>query len=143
MGSSSSSSSRSRSSSPPSPSTLKVMDKIISKKRGKRRSESSPERKKSKKDKKSSKKAKPARERCYSSSPSPPKLSKLKNREKLDASRDTIKASLSTVEERVKKFKQEETEMFEELRKEQEKFYQSPSAHPQYQTEWNLFWKTE
>merc|ERR1719447_2547020 len=141
--SSSSSSSRSRSSSPPSPSTLKVMDKIISKKRGKRRSESSPERKKSKKDKKSSKKAKPARERCYSSSPSPPKQSKLKKREKLDASRDTIKASLSNVEERVKKFKQEETEMFEELRQEQEKFYQSPSTHPQYQTEWNLFWKTE
>jgi len=47
------------------------------------------------------------------------------------------------VEERVRKFKQEETEMFEELRQEQEKFYQSPNTHPQYQTEWNLFWKTE
>merc|ERR1712013_582527 len=121
--SSSSSSSRSRSSSPPSPSTLKVMDKVINKKRRKRQSESSPEREKSKKDKKSSKKAKPARERCYSSSPSPPKLSKLKKREKLDPSRDILKASLPNVEERVKKFKQQETEMFEDLRQEQEKFY--------------------
>merc|ERR1719209_2819214 len=119
------------------------MDRIINKKRRRRRSESSPEREKSRKKKKSSKKAKPARERCYSSSPLPPKLSKLKKREKLDASGDTLKASLSNVEERVKKFKQEETEMLEELRLEQEKFYQSPSTHPQYQTEWNLFWKTE
>jgi len=135
--------SSSRSSSPPSPSTLKVMNSIITKKKKKKRSESPPERRQKKESKKNpviSKKSKSVRGKSYSSSPSPLASPK---RKKVRKSSGDKELDSKEVEERVMKFRKEESLMLEELNKEKERFYKSPSTHPRYQDEWNQFWKSQ
>jgi len=134
--------SSSRSSSPPSPSTLKVMNSIITRKKKKKRSESPPDKRPKNQPKTNSvisKKSKSVREKSHSSSPSPLASPKRKKVRKSSADKGVD----SNVEERVIKFRKEENLMLEELNKEKERFYQSPSIHPRYQDEWNRFWKSQ
>lgn len=134
--------SSSRSSSPPSPSTLKVMNSIITKKKKKKRSESPLDRRQkiqSKKNSVISKKSKSVKEKSHSSSPSPLASPRMKKDRKSSGDKEVD----LNVEERVIKFRKEENLMLEELNKEKERFYKSPSSHPRYQDEWNHFWKNQ
>ena len=111
------------------------MNRIITKKKKKKRSESPLERSQKSQSKKNavmSKKSKSVRERSYSSSPSPLASPKRKKGRKSSGDKESLRLD-SNMEERVIKFRNEENLMLEELNKEKERFYQSPSSHPRYQ----------
>ena len=110
------------------------MDRIMKKKTKKRSSKSPPTKSKKSESKKNSSKSKEpkAPQRSYSSSPSP-LPSPEKNKSRKSTSVKESSGLESKVEERVFKFKAEETLMVEELNKEKDRFYQNPSTHPRYQ----------